>query len=185
MKKIIGLGNPGEKYQTTRHNVGRIILNNWQKKEDLPPFKKNTKINALITKGNDFTLVLPKTFMNSSGKSVKKIIKKTENLWVVHDDIDLPLGTIRISKNKGSAGHNGIKSIIEEIKTKDFVRFRIGIKPLSHIISSENLANFVLKKFTKNELEDLKNISDKTIEILKFALKEGIEKTMNKFNQND
>jgi len=185
MKKIIGLGNPGDKYKFTRHNIGRIILNNWQKEEDLPLFKKNTKLNALITKGNDFVLVLPETFMNSSGKSVKKIIKKTENLWVVHDDIALPFGTIKISKNKGSAGHNGIKSIIEELKTKDFVRIRIGIKPLSRTISSENLPKFVLKKFTKKELETIKDISNETIQILKFTLKEGIEKGMNKFNQND
>ena len=185
MKKIIGLGNPGEKYKTTRHNVGRIILGGWQEKENLPPFKKNTNLNALITKGDNFVLALPETFMNSSGMSVKKIIKKTENLWVVHDDIDLPFGAIRISKDKGSAGHNGVESIIKEIKTQDFVRFRIGIKPLSHIVSSENLANFVLKKFSKEELETLESISNKAIQILNFALKEGIEKTMNKFNQND
>ena len=185
MKKIIGLGNPGEKYKATRHNVGRIILGDWQEKEGLPPFKKNTNLNALITKGDNFVLALPETFMNSSGMSVKKIIKKTENLWVVHDDIDLPFGAIRISKDKGSAGHNGVESIIKEIKTQDFVRFRIGIKPLSHIVSSENLANFVLKKFSKEELETLESISNKAIQILNFALKEGIEKTMNKFNQND
>jgi len=185
MRKIIGLGNPGEKYKTTRHNVGRIILHSWQEKENMPSFKKNTKLNALTTKNDNFVLALPETFMNSSGVSVKKIIKKTENLWVVHDDIDLPFGTIKISKDKGSAGHNGVESIIKEIKTKDFVRFRIGIKPLSHIVSSENLASFVLKKFTKEELELLENISDKTIQILKFALKEGIEKAMNKFNQSD
>ena len=185
MKKIIGLGNPGEKYKTTRHNVGRVILNNWQEKENLLSFKKNSKLNALITKGDNFVLALPETFMNSSGISVKKIIKNIENLWVVHDDIDLPFGTIRISKDKGSAGHNGVESIIKEIKTKDFVRFRVGIKPLSHFISSENLASFVLKKFTKKELELLESISNKTIQILKFALKEGVEKAMNKFNQND
>jgi len=185
MKKIIGLGNPGDKYKLTRHNIGRIILSNWQKEEDLPPFKKNTKLNALIAKGNDFVLALPETFMNSSGKSVKKIIKKTENLWVVHDDIALPFGAIKISKNKGSAGHNGIKSIIEEIKTKDFLRVRIGIKPLSRTISSGNLPKFVLKKFTKKELEAIKDISNRTIQILKFALEEGEERAMNRFNQND
>ena len=185
MKKIIGLGNPGEKYKTTRHNVGRIILNKWQEKESLPSFKKNTKLNALTTKGDVFILALPETFMNSSGISVKKMIKNTGNLWVVHDDIDLPFGSVKISKDKGSAGHNGVESIIKEIKTKDFVRFRIGIKPLSHIISSENLANFVLKKFTKKEIDSLESISNKTIQILKFALEEGIEKAMNKFNQND
>jgi len=184
MKKIVGLGNPGEKYEFTRHNIGRIVLTDWQEKENLPSFKKNSKLNALVTKNNNFVLALPETFMNTSGVSVKKIIKKNENLWVVHDDIDLPFGVIRISKNKGSAGHNGIKSIIEEIKTKDFVRFRIGIKP-SHIVSSDNLASFVLKKFTKKELEKLESVSDKTIKILKFALKEGIEKAMNQFNQND
>jgi len=185
MKKIIGLGNPGEKYKTTRHNIGRIILNDWQKQEGLSPFKKNTKINALTTKGGGFVLALPETFMNSSGISVKKMIKKTEDLWVVHDDTDLPFGTIRISKDKGSAGHNGIESIIKEIKTKDFVRFRIGIKPLSRIVFSENLAKFVLKKFTKKEDKTLENITNRTIQILKFALKEGIERAMNKFNQND
>ncbi len=184
MKKIIGLRNPKEKYKLTRHNVGEFIVEKLQEKEGFPNFTNNKKANALTSKGflkEDILLVLPKTFMNSSGKSVKKIIDNPENLWLIHDDVDIPLGELKISKNKGAAGHNGVQSVINEIKTRDFVRFRIGIKP-SHPIASENLPNFVLQKFTKKEVGKLEKVSNKTIEIIKFALKEGTQKAMSKFN---
>jgi PTH1 family peptidyl-tRNA hydrolase len=184
MKKIIGLRNPKEKYKLTRHNVGEFILRKFQEKEGFPQFKNNKRMNALTSKGfieEDFLMILPNTFMNSSGKVAKKIIEKPKNLWVIHDDIDIPLGEIKISQNRGSGGHNGIKSIINEIQSKDFVRFRIGIKP-NHPVASENLPSFVLQKFNKKELEQLKEVSNKIIEIIKFALKEGINKTMSRFN---
>src|SRR6056297_2618038 len=101
MKKIIGLRNPKEKYQLTRHNVGEFILKNLQEKEGFPKFKNNKRLNCLTSKGffdKEFLMILPKTFMNSSGKVTKKVIENPNNLWVIHDDIDIPLGEIRISK---------------------------------------------------------------------------------------
>ena len=184
MIKIIGLGNPGDEYRLTRHNIGRIVLSHWQEKDNLSDFKKDKTSNSLISKNEGFSLILPETFMNSSGISVKKIIKNSDNLWVVHDDIDIPLGRIKISKNKYSGGHNGVQSIIDELKTKNFLRFRVGIGP-NHIVSSENLPKFVLDRFTKEELKIIEETSDKLIQILKFTLKEGLEKTRNKFNRND
>ena len=189
-KIIAGLGNPGKKYKFTRHNIGELILGHWQKAVRFSDFKSRKKLKILITKGNfegkKIILVFPQTFMNLSGKPIKSIITKnkipTPNLWVIHDDIDLALGEIKIVKNKGAAGHKGVQSIIDEIKTKNFIRFRIGIRPESYPLSPKPLEEFVLQKFTKEEKEIIKEVVKKTIRALKTALKEGPEKAMNEFN---
>ena len=134
---VIGLGNPGEKYKKTRHNLGRLVVSTWQFIIGFPDFRLEKKSNALISKGTfeqkRIILTLPETFMNNSGKSVKMLTKsyklKPNNLIIVHDDIDLPLGTIRISIDRGAAGHKGVESIIKELGTKNFIRVRIGICP--------------------------------------------------------
>ena len=185
---IIGLGNPGEKYQLTRHNIGRLIVSSWQLVAWFPNFKFNKKFNALISKGifnkKKIVLALPETFMNLSGKSVKSLTTNyklpTTNLWVIHDDIDLPLGKIRIVKNRGSAGHKGVESIIRELKTKEFIRFRIGI---SQFAQNQKSNEFVLKNFTKNEEKIVKKLIKKIAEAIEFSLKEGIEKAMSRFNK--
>ncbi len=187
MKKIVGLRNPDKKYQFTRHNTGEIILELIKEREGFPNFKKNKRYGALVSKGffeEEFLMVLPNTFMNSSGKAIKKIIKNPDNLWIIHDDISISLGKIKISKGKGAGGHKGVQSIIDEIKTQEFVRLRVGIQP-SHPVASENLPNFVLQKFTKKELKEIEKASVTITEIIKLALKESIEKAMSKFNQND
>jgi PTH1 family peptidyl-tRNA hydrolase len=135
MKIIVGLRNPGEKYRNTRHNLGEQVIEklfaetdfrNWEK-----PSQWYTSANGKIGE-QDVTLVLPLTYMNESGKAVKAALENYSldhsHLWVVHDDLDLPLGEIRLSKSASSAGHNGVQSIIEEIGTKEFFRFRLGIK---------------------------------------------------------
>ncbi len=128
--------------------------------------------------------------MNESGKAVKsllpKILLKTtivelSKIWIVHDDIDLPLGKIRISVNRGSAGHKGVQSIINELKTKSFVRFRIGIQPKEG--KPKNIESFVLQKFNKEEEKIVKEIIKKTVEAIEFSLKESLEKGMSKYNQ--
>ena len=165
---IVGLGNPGEKYKLTRHNIG---------------FRTIDELESLNFKG--VVLVKPKTFMNLSGKAVKKEIEnyklKIENLIVIHDDIDLPLGKIRISKNRGAAGHKGVESIIKELKTKNFIRFRIGICPKNG--KPKNPENFVLQKFNKEEEKIVKEVIKKTAEAIEFALKAGLEKAMSKYNK--
>ncbi len=132
---IVGLGNPGKKYQLTRHNIGFQVVDEFVKKNNFPDFKISKKFNALISEGivdgAKVILAKPQTFMNNSGKAVKSLIRnwklEIRNLVVVHDDIDLPLGKIKISIGRGSAGHKGVQSIIDELATKNFVRFRIGI----------------------------------------------------------
>jgi PTH1 family peptidyl-tRNA hydrolase len=124
---IVGLGNPGIKYKRTRHNIGFRALDEFQKENDFPDFKFSKKFNALISKKDigkkKIILAKPQTFMNKSGQAVKKITTyhslPTINLVIVHDDIDLPLGKIRIVKKRGSAGHKGIESIIKELGRKN------------------------------------------------------------------
>ena len=145
---IVGLGNPGEEYKHTRHNVGFMALDALKKLE-LP--------NTIFAK--------PQVFMNNSGKAVKSLTKnyklQTKNLVVVHDDIDLPLGVFKISRNRGSAGHKGVQSIIDELKTKDFNRIRIGICPQAG--KPKQVDKFVLQNFTKGEEKILKEVIKQTI----------------------
>ncbi len=182
---IIGLGNPGKKYQETRHNIGFQIINKFAKENDFPNFEFDKYCYADISKKDDIVLAKPKTFMNLSGKAVKSLMNKYKvpflNLWVIHDDIDLPLEKIRISKSRGAAGHKGVESIIHELKTKNFVRIRIGI--INHELKIRNTEKLVLEKFTKKEEKIVKEIIKKTCQAVKFTLRQGIEKTMNRFNK--
>ena len=133
---IVGLGNPGKKYERTRHNVGFMALDAL-KRVELP--------NVILVK--------PQTFVNNSGKAVKSLTKnyklKTKNLVVIHDDIDIPLGKIKVSVGHGSAGHKGVDSIIEELGTKNFTRIRVGIQPEKG--KPRDVETFVLKNFTAKE----------------------------------
>jgi peptidyl-tRNA hydrolase, PTH1 family len=152
MKLIVGLGNPGKKYEGTRHNAGFMAIDEL-KKYDI----------------EDSILAKPKTFMNNSGKAVKEMVGyykvKPEDLWVIHDDIDLPIGEFKISENRGSAGHKGVQSIIDELGIKNFNRIRIGICPAEG--KPERIEEFVLKKFSKKESEGLKEALSKITEKMK------------------
>ncbi|NCC70464.1 aminoacyl-tRNA hydrolase [bacterium] len=176
MKAIIGLGNPEIKYNKTRHNIGFFILDNFfeNNSEYFTVFKEDKKIKALISEGSlnkeKVILLKPLTYMNNSGESVfllKKYFNLNNNdILVIQDDKDLEFPKIRLKNNSGSGGHNGIKSIIEKISGKDFRRIKIGIK--NDNISKMDTSNFVLSKFSENELsilnenmsEILKNIED-------------------------
>jgi len=149
---IVGLGNPGEKYINTRHNIGFNVVDEIAKGNKFPEFKLSKKFNALISKEANLVLVKPQTFMNLSGKSVKAISSfyKPKELIVVQDDIDLKIGEIKIVKNRGSAGHKGIESIIKELGTKDFTRVRVGIQPEKG--KPENIEKFVLQRFEEKEI---------------------------------
>src|SRR4030042_3170609 len=154
MTLIVGLGNPGKQYDKTRHNIGFKAIEEIAKIFDFPAFTAKSIFKAEISKGiynkKNIVLAKPKTFMNLSGQAVKLLIKsfKTKELIVIHDDIDIPLGKIRIANNRGAANHNGVESIIKELKTKNFIRLRIGIKPK---IKIKALDRFVLQKFNKEE----------------------------------
>lgn len=186
MITIIGLGNPGKKYNRTRHNIGFRVIEHFARENKFPAFKIIKKYNSLISKSklNDEEVILakPQTFMNNSGKAVKSLAKsyklKTKNLMIVHDDIDLALGKIKIMENRGSAGHKGVQSIINELDTQNFVRLRIGIKSELNIETED----FVLEKFKKEEEEIIKEVIKKSCFALKTATNEGVEKAMNEFN---
>jgi len=186
---IVGLGNPGKKYQLTRHNIGFRVVNEFAKENNSPEFKFSKKLKAEISErildNQKIVLAKPQTFMNLSGKAVKSLIINYHlsliNLWVIHDDTDLPLGKIRIAKNRGAAGHKGVESIVKVINSKNFVRFRIGILPKTG--KPKNPENFVLQKFNKDEEKTVKEVIKKTAEAIEFSLKTGLEKAMSKYNK--
>lgn len=151
---VVGLGNPGKKYERTRHNAGFMVLEkivdkkNWREDKKIPGWKCSEKIS-----GRDIEYIKPSTFMNESGTAVAYVKKHHPNaeLVVVHDDKDIPLGEIRMQKNRGPAGHNGIKSIIERLGTKNFWRVRVGIAPAKTTPKNKDAATFVLDQFNKRE----------------------------------
>jgi len=192
---IVGLGNPGEEYELTRHNTGRIVLSALYKKENLSSFKLDKKLKALVSEGkigkDKIEVIFPETFMNKSGASVAPLIKnkkQAERLIVVHDDLDLPLGTMKISFNRGSGGHKGIESIIKAIKTEAFVRVRIGVSPKTikgkakKPKGEEKIVNFIIGKFSKLEQETLKKVSKQVAEAIATLVKDGRERAMGEFN---
>lgn len=174
MMLIVGLGNPGEEYVETRHNVGFIFLDVIAK-ENKAEFKFDKKINADVAKikfsGKPTTLAKPHTFVNKSGEAVGRLIKslkvKKENLIVIHDDLDIDFGNFKLSFEKDSAGHRGVQSIVDHLKTNKFWRLRIGTanSKLRTARDQKNLkakkeavGNFVLSKFTPTEQLELKKI---------------------------
>ncbi len=190
---IAGLGNIGETYQGTRHNVGRSMVSSWVHAHGAS-FVVSKKYRAEIWEGRvedeDVLALLPETFMNESGGSVRKAVhekKEAEKLIVVYDDIDLPLGTIRIAFNRGSGGHNGIKSIVESIGTEEFVRIRVGISPsiegeVKKPKTAAGVLRFVLGRFTKKEEEELVIVEGKVREALDMILAKGVTQAMNMCN---
>jgi PTH1 family peptidyl-tRNA hydrolase len=193
MKIIVGLGNPGKKFEKTRHNLGFMVLDRFARKNKFPKFKMKKEFLATVSEkkiGKEkIILVKPQTFMNNSGLAVKRIFEKlrtsnieplTSNLWVIHDDLDIPFGKIKISFGRGSGGHKGVQSIIDEIGRKDFVRFRIGIGKKEVGIRKKE---FVLEKFSKKEEKILKKVIELICRAIEMAIKEGIKKAMSEFNK--
>ncbi len=191
---FVGLGNPGEEYQDTRHNTGRILLEMFGKSLGAE-WKTDKKLQALVSKvkvgKTTITLVLPETFMNNSGKSVKPLVgsvKAAEKLMVIYDDLDLPLGTSKISFNKSSGGHKGLESIIKNIKTEKFARMRVGISPTTPTgkirkpQGEESVTKVILGKFRSEEMAELKKLSKRVNEALETFTTEGLEKAMTGFN---
>jgi peptidyl-tRNA hydrolase, PTH1 family len=185
---IVGLGNPGKKYEKTRHNTGFKAIDKITANFAFPQSKFYPSLEAEISEkiiaGKKIVIAKPQTFMNLSGKAVKKLIKKWKidinNLIVMHDDLDIELGKIKISRNRGPAGHKGVKSIIENIGNKDFCRIRLGIKPNNK--KPDNPDKFVLGKFNKKEEEILQEALNDTAIAIEIILQENQEKAANRFN---
>ncbi|OHA79587.1 MAG: hypothetical protein A2V96_00685 [Candidatus Yonathbacteria bacterium RBG_16_43_6] len=192
---IVGLGNPGEEYVETRHNVGRIMLEEFRKKNDFPEWEKDKTLKALVSKGawkkDKLVLLAPDNFMNVSGKSVVPLVKNAkdaERTIVIYDDLDLPLGAIKISFNRSSGGHKGVESIIKALKTPAFVRVRVGICPATpsgkpRKPKGENaILDFIVGPFKKPEQEERKKTAKKVVAVLDTILSEGRIKAMGEVN---
>ncbi|MDR1327728.1 MAG: aminoacyl-tRNA hydrolase [Heliobacteriaceae bacterium] len=181
MKLIIGLGNIGDKYVFTRHNAGFMVLDKWALDKGLN-FKQDNKLKSFIARDGDFILVKPATFMNLSGEAVRAVMDYykigVNDILVVYDDLALDSGVIRFRADGSDGGHNGIKSIIKHLGTKDFARLKIGIGPQPPIPSE----SFVLQNFPKEQLDGLKTVLKKSVEAVEFYLANGMEKSQNIYN---
>lgn len=174
MKLIVGLGNPEKKYYNTRHNAGFLIIEKIIAAYQLPAPVFDKKSNALISKGSldkkRAVLAMPQTYMNNSGFTVRTLLDfyklSPADLIVIHDDKDIPLGKTRVQTNRGPAGHNGIKSIIEHLGTQNFTRIRVGVAPENQERITDT-AGFVLGSFTTTEKKALDTICDTIISEIK------------------
>ncbi len=200
MKIIVGLGNPGEKYIGTRHNIGFETLDYLLKKYE--PLKesswdnnKKTKslIKKIIVKKIPTLLAQPQTYMNNSGMAVKLLLEyfkvEPENLIVIHDELDLPLGKLQIRFGGGSAGHNGIESIIDSIKTDKFLRIRMGIGKPTRIDGNKfepknphSVDQFVLQPFANGQRQEVRTMIKHVQKNLELLLSHGVETFMSKYN---
>ena len=173
MKIIVGLGNPETRYENTRHNAGFLIIDKLASRFEFPSAIFDKKTNSQIIKGeiNNKRVILakPQTYMNRSGIATQALLAfyklKPEDLIVIHDDKDIPLGETRVQTNRGPAGHNGIKSIIEQLGTQNFTRIRVGVAPATQE-SIADTASFVLGKFTAEEKKILNKTTDHIIQEL-------------------
>lgn len=195
MLNIVGLGNPGEEYAENRHNAGRIILELIAKKNDFTDWRDDKKTRALFATGKlgtkKFQFVLPNNFMNNSGGSVKPLVKSKkdlEDLVVVYDDLDLPMGKIKISFDRGDGGHNGLADIIRVLKSREFLRVRVGISPhtpsgkTKKPLGEKPVLDFLLKDFKEAEFAELKKLSKKIAEALECYATDGKDKMMSLYN---
>lgn len=185
IRLILGLGNPGKEYEWTRHNAGRAAAEYFAKKQDYPEFKYDKKSDSLVAKSGKAVVALPETFMNKSGSAVGKLIKSKKNLpelAVLHDDLDLPLGRFKISYGKNSGGHKGVESIMRALKTKNFVRIRIGLAPPKKKPSQKEIIKFILGKFKPSEFEIMKKVFKKISDALEIIATDSLERAMSEFN---
>ena len=182
MRMIVGLGNPGNRFQYTRHNVGFMAVDGFSRRLGINI--TDLKFKALVGKKGDLLLVKPQTFMNLSGESVMPLMNyfkiEPQDLMVVYDDMDIPLGELRI-KPKGSAGgHNGMKSIIEQLGREDFPRIRIGI---SRPDPTRDVVDYVLRIFSKEEMPTITDTLIRAVDALETWVGEGLDSAMNKYNK--
>lgn len=204
MKKIktnylfVGLGNPGVEYEGSRHSIGRNVLLALQKKVlgemEIKDWRAEKKLKAQLADGklgsNKFRFLLPENFMNNSGGSVKPLVKtkaEAHNVVVIHDDVDLALGTIKICYNRGSGGHKGVESVVKALKTNEFIQIKIGISPSTASgktkkPSGDKVVDFVIANFKPSEQDELKKVIKRAKEIIASLIENGLERTMNSFN---
>jgi len=187
---VIGLGNPGAQYEWTRHNLGFMLVDLLAREAgaQLRRLECRALIGATELEGERVELVKPQTYMNLSGESVSCLLSKEgrkgalKGLIVISDDLALPFGTIRLRARGSAGGHNGLKSIIAALKSEEFARLRIGIKP-EHPVNDTR--RYVLEEFPKREREEVEKVLARGAEALGVVIKDGIEKAMQQYNSSD
>ena|SRR3989344_21416 len=184
MYLLVGLGNPGEKFIHTRHNIGREMLEAWHKSSDMAAISDMPKLCARVSKNKKALLALPETFMNDSGKAAGATARffkiKPEQIIIIHDDADIELGRTKLSFNRAAAGHKGVESVRKALKTEKFWRLRIGIQKKKRV----DAMKLVLQKFTPAEELLLKRLKKKIFAGLDLLLTRGPERAMNEINRN-
>jgi len=193
MKLIVGLGNPGRGYANNRHNVGLVCLNHFARMQSIRFDKKQGKARVGLGEvaGSEVVVAKPQTYMNRSGQSVSLLVKKfgvnPDDLLVIHDDLDLALGKIRIRQGGSSGGHKGIESIISCLGSQNFIRIRVGIgRPVKNEgfteFSEDEIINYVLSDFTPDEKQTITEVIPRVNEAILCLLTEGPLTTMNRYN---
>ena len=206
---VVGLGNPGQKYVHTRHNIGRDILWEIINRGDFSELQADRYARSLISLGylacvstlsrevvdtkTRLIIALPETFMNRSGEAVKELMKKYilthEEFVVVYDDIDLPFGRVKISKDRGDGGHNGVRSIVEQVGTKNFSRIRVGICPTNESGEKSKphkdvVSRYVLGHLSPKEAEVFESLIQRVEEALECLSTKGVDEAMNTINES-
>ncbi len=191
MKIIVGLGNPEDKYAGVRHNLGFVVLDELVKKLNLIDWIMEDKFKAEIIKAPEIILAKPQTYMNNSGMAVKLLTAyykiPATDLIVVHDELDLPLGKIKVRLGGAAAGHHGVESVIDALKTDQFIRVRLGIGNLRTLSSERDgqhigVEKFVLEPFLSIEKPKVKHIVKQAINAIEIILKKGLESAQNQYN---
>ena len=191
VKLIVGLGNPGRSYLNNRHNIGFTCLSYLARQVGIRFDKKVclSRTGSGEVGGNKLILARPQTFMNLSGRSVSRLVKKfsinLDDLIVIHDDLDLPLGRIRIRQGGSSGGHKGVSSIINELGSRDFIRIRVGIgRPVTPFIGEADITDYVLSSFTTEEKKTMAQVIPEVSKAVLCLLTEGLVAAMDKYNQS-
>jgi PTH1 family peptidyl-tRNA hydrolase len=187
VKLIVGLGNPGIEYQFTPHNLGFLAIDRIANESGVEVRNRNCRALTAraVIEDQQVLLAKPETYMNLSGLSVRELVTKYEidpatDLIVIYDELDLPLGTIRIRQRGSSAGHNGMESVIGALGTQEFLRIRLGIAPDRKIVDG---VKFVLTPFRKAQLKIVDEVLDITLEAVRVILRDGPGPAMNRFNR--
>lgn len=185
MKMIVGLGNPGKKYEDTRHNVGFMVINELNERFNgsFKVTKYNGEVSTIVHKGEKVLLVKPLTYMNESGQCIRQLADyyeiPTDDIVIVYDDLDLPVGQLRLRQKGSAGGHNGIKSTIQHLGTQDFKRVKVGItRP-----DDGNIINWVLGRFSKKEQPDVAISIKEAADALEMWLTADFIQAMNRYNQ--
>jgi len=186
LKLIVGLGNPGYEYQLTPHNLGFLVVNRLADDCGVEIAHREAQALTALTEIEQVEVVLaqPQTFMNLSGLAVARLLDRyglsVEDLIVLVDDVNLPLGCLRVRQRGSAGGHNGLKSIIGVLQSDEFARLRLGVKPGQPV---EDLISYVLSRFRKADLEVVAALLDQAVEAVRIILREGISAAMNRFNR--